>query len=199
MRGWPCGAEWNVVRWRMAAGAASDGSTVKTSGRSNGTSWSASSRRRWLSGSAGVPLSLAGMDPSAMERDDQPPGHASDDDGTDPVPAEAAPPHCRAYIFLPWHLFSSLALEKPKKNRAHAAQMIREGCPRGMVCVFVVFLKSPGGLEATKGPNPGDRTAARVYLQPTTQQARRRAAQRDKTDTDRRHERQRATSMRTHV
>ena len=63
-----------------------------------------------------------------------------------------------------------------------------------MVCVFVVFLMSPGGLEATKGPNSGH-----VYPQPTTQQARRRAAQRDKTDTDRRHERQRATSMRTHV
>ena len=29
-----------------------------------------------------------------------------------------------------------------------------------MVCVFVVFLKSPGGLEATKGPNSGARVSA---------------------------------------
>ena len=72
--------------------------------------------------------------------------------------------------------------------------MIREGCPRGMGCVFVVFLKSPGGLEATKGPHSGARVSAAHHAAGTAARA-----LRDKTDADRRHERQRATSMRTHV
>ena len=59
-------------------------------------------------------------------------------------------------------MFSSLALENQKKTRGHAAQMIREGYPRGMGCVFVVFLKSPWWPRGHQGPRQW-RSGARAY------------------------------------
>ena len=57
-----------------------------------------------------------------------------------------------------------------------------------------MFFRSPGGLEATKGPHSAARVSAAHHAAGAAARA-----LRDKTDTDRRHERQRATSMRTHV
>ena len=57
-----------------------------------------------------------------------------------------------------------------------------------------MFFRSPGGLEATKGPHSAARVSAAHHAAGAAARA-----LRDKTDTDRRYERQRATSMRMHV
>lgn len=72
-----------------------------------------------------------------------------------------------------------------------------EGRPKRMGCVFVVFFWFPGGLEATKGPH----SDARAYEAHHAAAGAAHCTARDnKTDADRRHERQRpSTHTHTHA
>ena len=64
---------------------------------------------------------------------------------------------------------------KPNRNPAPRRPNDMGGGPRVTRCGFVVFFRSPGGLEATKGPH----SAARAY---PTQRRHARLTRHDKTD-----------------
>ena len=49
---------------------------------------------------------------------------------------------------------------KPSQNSGPRSSNDTGLCTKGMGCVFVVFFRSPGGLEATKGPHSGARVSA---------------------------------------